>query len=119
MTSRLAAAALAAVALGTAATYGWGSSSTPARTAGLALMLAGTATLAGVLVRNLLGLRRTTRGRRPETTPSTVAEQLHHTTPAQMSPGTVLRDSAAARRFADSGSNDLNGRPRHTSTRSP
>lgn len=82
-------------------------------------MLAGTATLAGVLVRNLLGLRRTTRGRRPETRSSTVAEQLHHTTPAQMSAATALRDSAAGRRFADSGSIDIDGRPRHTPTQSP
>lgn len=119
MTTRLAATALAAVALGTAVTYGWGSSSAPARTTGLALMLAGTATLAGVLVRNLLGLRRTMRGRRPETTSSTVAEQLHHTTPAQMSPATALRNSAAARRFADSGSTDIDGPPHHTPARSP
>lgn len=67
MTARLAAAALAAVVLGTVITYGRGPSSAQAQAVGLLIMLAGAASLAGILARKLRGLRRTTRARRPET----------------------------------------------------
>ena len=76
MTIKPVAAALAVVLLGTVIAYGWGPSSAQAQTAGLLLMLVGTASLAGVLVRSLLGLRRTTRARRPETAASLVAERI-------------------------------------------
>lgn len=65
VTTKLTAVALATVMLGTVVTYAWGPSSVRALAIGLLVMLAGTACLTGVLVRSVLGLRRTTRGRRP------------------------------------------------------
>lgn len=67
VTARYIAAALATVGLGTVVTYAWGSSSAAVLAMGLLIMVAGTACLAGVLVRNVFGLRRTTRARRPAT----------------------------------------------------
>jgi hypothetical protein len=81
MTARFAAAALAAVVLGTVITYGWGPSSAQAQAVGLLIMLAGTASLAGVLARNLLGLRRTTRARGPRSASSPVTEGIGSPTP--------------------------------------
>ncbi|HEX4787555.1 MAG TPA: hypothetical protein VH372_03775 [Actinospica sp.] len=91
------AAALAAVAVGTVVAYGWGSSSAQARTMGLAVMLAGTTSLAGVLVRSLLRLRRTTRTRRPGTAAPVVAERIGGPAPVAMPAAAALRDSAAGR----------------------
>jgi hypothetical protein len=102
VTTRLAAAALAAVVLGTVVTYGWGSSSASAWTTGLLIMVAGTATLAGILLRTMLGLRHTTRARRPETTSSPAGRQVPRPTLGEMSAATALRNGAAGRRFADS-----------------
>lgn len=113
-------AALLVVVVGTALAYGWGPSSTLARTTGLLLIVAGTATLAGLLVRNLLGLRRVTRTHRHEATSYPVDEQLHRSAPMHMSAMSALRNGAASRRFADGADiADVEGHPRHRPMRSP
>lgn len=112
MTIKPVGAALAVVVLGTVIAYGWGPSSAQAQTSGVLIMLVGTASLAGVLVRSLLGLRRTTRARRPEAASSLVAERIGsppapveisagHGGPAQRpSAGGDLQPAAGAARVA-------------------
>jgi len=96
VTARYITAALTAVGLGTVVAYEWGSSSARALAIGLRIMLAGTAAPAGVLVRNVFGLHRRTRGRRPATA-SPRTDRINSPIPGAM-PMAAARPSAAAGR---------------------
>ena len=95
MRAGLAAAAFLAVVLGAVVGYGWGApgSGTLIWTVALAVMLAGTAVLAAVLIRTMAGLHRTKAPLPPE--------QTHRPDPVELSQSATRHNGAAIRRYRD------------------